>query len=177
MSNIFWGFLLVFLNFNISFGGGTLNLLPAFIGYYIIYKGVSELADRSASFTRVLPFLKALIVIRLIGFIFDLLGLNSSITALGYLATVAFTILDLYVSYTIVQGILELESFYNFDFLGRSLLTVWQVMAICQGLACILIFLPVLAILPIIVSFIAAVIFLVKLYGTKKQWELMRMRS
>ena len=59
MGKIFGGFLLTFLEFNLTAGRSTVGLLPDFVGYLCILSGVVELADEGASFKKAKPFVSA----------------------------------------------------------------------------------------------------------------------
>lgn len=56
MADIFWGFFLVFINFNLSFNAHTLNILPPFLGYLLLARGMESLAAESGLFSDIRPF-------------------------------------------------------------------------------------------------------------------------
>ena len=110
MSKIFVGLLLVFLDINFTFNTTTIGLLPDFIGYFILIGGLAEMAAVNSHFGKARPFAIAMAIYTLILYILDLIGLSA---ALGYAATILgllSTLISLYISYHIVQGVLELES-------------------------------------------------------------------
>ena len=62
MRNLFWGFFFVYLNFNLNLNEHSINLLPGFVGWLFIVKGMDALAHESAYFERPRPFAIALAV-------------------------------------------------------------------------------------------------------------------
>ena len=50
MSRLFWGFFLIFVNFNLNVNAHTLNLLPPFVGYILLLQGMRELEPESERF-------------------------------------------------------------------------------------------------------------------------------
>ena len=49
MKGIFWGFFLIFINFYVTINGHTLNLLPTFAGYILLYRAAGELLGESGN--------------------------------------------------------------------------------------------------------------------------------
>ena len=43
MKKVFWGFLLIFVNFNLTLNGHILNLFPTFAGYILLYQAAEFL--------------------------------------------------------------------------------------------------------------------------------------
>lgn len=52
MRHLFWGLFFVTLDFDLSLGSVTLGLLPDFVGYYLLMKGMEELAEESGHFEK-----------------------------------------------------------------------------------------------------------------------------
>ncbi len=171
MSKIFVGLLLVFLDINFTFNTTTIGLLPDFIGYFILIGGLAEIAAVNSHFGKARPFAIAMAIYTLILYILDLIGLSA---ALGYAATILgllSTLISLYISYHIVQGVLELESAQARSLNGTPLFTTWKVMAVADILAYLLLFIPGLNVICIIVRFVFGVVFLVHLNRTRKAYE------
>lgn len=71
LNNIFWGFILIFLDFNIN----NFDILPDFLGFIIILVGISKLASLSIYFVKA----KLFAVISLILSIVNLFQVNYQI--------------------------------------------------------------------------------------------------
>ena len=62
MKGIFWGFFLIFINFYVTINGHTLNLLPTFAGYILLYRAAGELLGESGRFGKLRPFAVAVAI-------------------------------------------------------------------------------------------------------------------
>ena len=56
MGKFFWGFFFIYLNFNLSINAHTLNVLPEFVGYFLLLQGLRELEEESGVFSDTRPF-------------------------------------------------------------------------------------------------------------------------
>lgn len=105
--NIFWGLILTFLGINI----GTFDILPDFLGYYLIYSGCKKLAYRNEAFKK--GSLPSLI---LIGLSFLSIFNVGDISLMGIIIGLATRIIDLVLAYYIFKGIYNIaEEVNNID--------------------------------------------------------------
>ena len=58
----FWGFFFIYLNFNLSINAHTLNVLPEFVGYFLLLQGLRELEEESGVFSDTRPFVVGMTV-------------------------------------------------------------------------------------------------------------------
>ena len=56
MKKLFWGFFFIFLDFNIDFDTIRIGLIPAFVGYLLLFSGLAELSEESPRFEKIRPF-------------------------------------------------------------------------------------------------------------------------
>lgn len=168
MSNIFTGMLLVFLDFNINIGRSTIGLIPDFIGYIIMIKGLAELENESYYFEKAKGFAKGMAVFTGIFYAMDLIGVFYGVGIGAYLLGLVLISLTLYTSYMVVKGIEELEAIHNTDLNAESLYSVWKVNAGFTLAGYVLIIIPFLSVICLLVSFVAAIVFLVALNKSKK---------
>lgn len=172
MGKIFIGFLLIFLDFNLTFDLTVIGLLPDFIGYFLLAGGLAEMAPQSAHFGKVKPFSILMAVYTMILYTLDLIGVTNS---LGYFATalgLAATMISLFISFHIVKGIVEIERSRARNLKSAALHSAWRAMAVLNVLAYLLFFIPGLNIAGVLAGFIAGIIFLVGVYRTKKAYAL-----
>ncbi len=168
MNNIFIGMLFVFLDFNIDFGTTRVGLIPDFIGYILIAQGLAELTAGNDRFSRVRPVAIGMAVYTALLYALDLFGmLLTTEPLLMFLLGLASTILSLYVSYSVVMGINDLEAALEQDLNARSLYTAWTVLAVLSLAVYMLSLLPVLSLVCLIAGFIVGIVFLVMLNRTK----------
>ena len=166
MGKIFGGFLLTFLEFNLTMGNCTLGLLPDFIGYLCILSGVVELADEGGSFKKVKPFVIGMAVYSTIIYILNFLGITSGLWWLSIIATVC----AFWISYQIIKGVSEIEERYHADLKSKTLNTTWLVMVIVQAVSFLALWIPILGLLSI-VGVIASIVFLVMFFQSCKVYN------
>lgn len=171
MSSIFWGFLLTFLDFNLTAGTSIIGLLPDFIGFLLIAKGLNALGTKSEFFTKALPLAKGMFVYTAILYALDLFGFAGTLGIFGMILGMISTIVGLYISYNIVQGILDLERLYSVDLNGQTLFNLWKPLAVFEILVYATIFVPLLGVFLLIAILITTILFLINLNTTKNRYE------
>lgn len=170
MSNLFYGFLLVFLNFNLTFDSIVINLLPDFLGYYLIMKGLKELTSESDHFMKVIPFAQGMMVYSTIRYILDVVGISSRLGWINVGLSIIVTIFLLYIVYEIIQGILELERKMMTNLNGATLLLEWKIIAVLDIINYLVMFLPLISVLFIFVVAVITILFLVRFHSTKQNY-------
>lgn len=166
MGKIFGGFLLIFLEFNLTMGSCTVGLLPDFVGYICILSGLVELADEGASFKKAKPFVIVMTVYSAIIYILNFLGITSG---LGWLSIIA-TVCAFWISYQIIKGVSEIEEKYRADLKSKTLNTTWLVMVIVQVVSFLALVIPILGLLSI-VGLIASIVFLIMFFQSCKVYN------
>lgn len=169
MRNIFIGFLLVFINFSIDTSGSKIGLIPDFLGYIFILRGLEELVDKSMFF-KIKPYVTGMIVYSLVLYFFDLFGFSLSYRILTYIFAFISTVISLFISYNIVMGINDMERIHGISLNGDRLNSMWRIYALVVIISYVLIVIPLLAIFSIIASFVITVFFLIEFNTTKKMY-------
>ena len=131
VKGIFWGFFLIFINFYVTINGHTLNLLPTFAGYILLYRAAGELLGESGRFGKLRPFAVAVAIYTGILWVGDLLGVTGA-NWLSTLLELAALAVALYISWSVIQAILEMETHYGTDLNGTSARTAWFVLLAAQ---------------------------------------------
>ena len=173
MKKIFLGFLFVFLDFNLNAGNSTIGLIPDFLGFIFLVKGLQELSHESKRFVRMRPYAIGMAVYSGILYVMDLLGMSAALGWAGVILGIIATILILYISYNIIMGVKEIEANRNANLNGENLYSTWIPMAIMQVVTYVTIVAPAISIICIIVSFVLAIVFLVQLNRTKNAYEVL----
>lgn len=171
MRNIFIGFLLIFLDFNLNLGNCTIGLIPTFVGYIFLIKGLDEMKNESELFIKARPFAVGMCIYTSILYVGNLLGITANLGGIAILLGILNTIISLYISYNIVSGVQNIETMRNVELNGEKVYNTWKFMMIFQIAAYISLIIPVVAIICVIVSFIVAIIFLVEFNNSKKLYE------
>lgn len=167
MSNIFIGFLFIFLNFNLILNQGTLGLFPDFVGYILLVKGVIEMASESTLFMKVRSLCIGMGIYTGILYAFDLFGFKPQLGWIGILLGVVSTIVSLYISYVIVRGVQNMEDIRAIDLNGNKLRSTWNYLAVFQCAVYLFLILPFLAAILLVISAIVSVIFLIEFNASK----------
>ena len=155
--------ILVFLNFNLDIGAARIGLIPSFIGYYFMLKGIKDVREFSDRFNRIIPLVKGMIVFSCITYMFDLLGVTTEVDffylsasdrmffiTLGLIPVV----LSLYISYNIIFGIKDIEVIKEQSLNSNQLYKTWKLMAVFSILTFAgLLLAPVLGVVSIIINF------------------------
>lgn len=174
MNNIFWGFFMVMLDFNLTFSSGSLSLLPDFIGWFLLYRGLTELSDESVSFANVKNMAIVMIILSLLLYICDAFGLLRESQVLSLLFGLTATLLQLFVTYSIISGIAEMERNHSAELNSEALQKCFVIIAVCcLFIVAAMLFVP-LAFVAAVVMIAASIVFLFQLAKTKRLYaELM----
>ena len=128
MKKVFWGFFFVYLNFNLTLNGHALNLLPDFVGYILLFQAAGALAGESGRFRTLRPFAAGMAVYTGILWVGDLLAVTGGSGWLDGLLSLAAAAVSLFISWSVVQAVLEIERVRGADLNGQSLRTAWFIL-------------------------------------------------
>ena len=169
MNRIFFGLLLVFINFNLDIGASRIGLVPDFLGYIFMLRGTAELIQYSSRFEKTRPYITAMIGYTLILYVLDLFGFSrmGGVGIIGVLLGFASLCASLYISFNIVMGVKDIEIMRAQDLNGDKLLSIWKLQAVMLAAVHFLIIIPPLAIICMLTGFLVTVYFLVVFYRTK----------
>lgn len=183
MKKIFWGFLLIFLNLNLTFNQHSLNLLPDFAGYIMLLRGAGELERDSEFFRDVRPFAVGMAVYTAILWTGALLGITSADSWLTLLLDLIAAVVSLYIAWVLIQGVLELETRREAILNGGTLYKLWKGLVAVETAVWLLrllgnlvnldnIFLgAAMALALTVVGFVLIVLLLIAWWKAAKAWE------
>lgn len=169
ISNIFIGMILIFLDFNLDIDSSRIGLLPDFLGYIFMLKGLLELAEFSDRFSNISPYVKGMIVYSGIYYVMDLFGISFTLgESLNYVLGLLSTILSLYISYNIIMGIIDIETTKIQNLNSNQLYSTWKLMAVFSLITYLFVLIiPVLAVISILASLVLGIYYLYIFYQTK----------
>jgi hypothetical protein len=172
MGSLFWGLFFILLDFNVTFNTCVLGLLPDFVGFLLILRGLKELQQYSAEFVKIQPVVILMAVSKFITYLLDLTGVTAQNQTVMAVVGLVFLLFYLYIEYEIICGIRDMERVLEMDCNARPLLSLWKVIA-CFGILAnlVYIFAPAVSILFLIVLVIADLVFLYTFYQAKKLYD------
>lgn len=174
MQSIFRGLLLVLLDFTVSFeNGAVLGLLPDFIGFFLIYRGLKQMVPESGHFAKARPWALGLGVYCGVLYAMDLLAVSAAIEIYSWVLGCLGTAAGLYVTYCISRGVQETEACNSFDLNGGKLFGVWVAVALSQILAAVLVWVPVANIFATFSTLVTAIVYLTSFHQSRKLYALM----
>ncbi len=171
MNKLFFGFLLIFINFNLTINGHTINIFPEWAGYCLMYSGLNDLANEGEHFALARPWCLAMVVYSGVLWLVEIFFGSVKLGIIGTILSVVATLVSIYVSYLILQGIAEIERNRGVDLGQPALMQIWKVFVICILISSVLLFMPALAVVSAIVAFVAVIIFLVRFNRTRKAYN------
>lgn len=167
MRAIFVGFLFIFFNLNINAGDSVIGLIPNFVGYILLVRGIKELENENERFIKLNVPVKCMLVYTILTYIFDLFALD--IGVLAFILGIISVAVSLYITWNIVVAIEEMEVSQHRNLNGEKLYYYWKISAITSIVAYVLAaILPTFGIAILLASFVLYVIFLVQFNKTKK---------
>lgn len=174
MKKLFYAYLFIFLNINITVNRSTICITPTFVGYIILLLAFRELEGESTEFTRLRPFALGMAIYTGICWLLDAFGVGSGSTGgtiLIVLLGLAGLAVSLYILNYVIEGIQDAEELHSADLGSERLRSIYKVMAVAEIIALVMMVIPMLSIPAMIVSFIAIIILLVRLHATWKAYE------
>lgn len=180
MKKLFWGFFFIYLNFNLNLNQHTLNILPDFLGYILLLQGMKELDEESGLFRGARPFAIGMAVYTAILWVGALLGISSDGGWVSQLLSLIAMIVALYISWVLVQGILDMEQTKAADLNGGKLYQWWKGLVAVQVAARLLSLMAdlenisillALSTVLVIVGFVLIILYLMAWHRSTKAYE------
>lgn len=160
MRKIFIGLIFVHLDFYLNLGTSKIGLIPNFVGFIIMAGGIAELISESDRFVKIKPYITGMAVYSAILYAIDLFGISFQMGLISIVLSIVSTIVTLYISYSIIMGIKDIETAQGRDLNSATLFSTWKLMMVFTIISFSLYFIPMLGILAMICSAVIAIIFL-----------------
>lgn len=173
MRQILIGIIFIFFNFDLNFGSVKVGLIPAFVGFLFIVKGLDELSVRYPGFSSIRPFAVGMGIYSAVLYALDLLTVSAR---LGYFLVpfgVIASVISLYISYAIIREIAVIEQDRGVDLNSKTLKTIWIFRAVFELCSYAYILFAPLAIICTVGGFIVSCCYLVVFRKTVLLYESM----
>ena len=165
MKNFFIGMIFIFLNFNLTFNGHIIGLLPGFVGYYFVLEGIKSFNGEIPAFEKIKQLCTIMIAVYAVVYALDLLAVN-----LGFLGIVigfAMLAANLYMSFHLTEGFIYIEKTKLIDLGAADLREKWKLFCIMMCASTVLVYVPLVNIFAIIANAVCSILFLVQFNKTK----------
>ena len=138
MTNILYGLLFIFLDFNLSLNSHTIDIGADFIGFALILNTLTNLDKLENSFSKATPFIFAGLITSALSFSVDLFGYEYSFIFIRNILSLSTTILMVFGLYYIILALFRCRNVYNIDFECQNLYSIFKVYVILTLVSTIL---------------------------------------
>ncbi len=173
MNNLFYGMLFVFLDFTLNLGNCVIGLIPDFVGYILMLKGLREIESESGLFARAKPWATGMAVYTGILYAMDLLGISARLRFAAWLLGLLSTAVSLVISYWIVTGVRDMETARRWDLQGDKLKILWVALAVVNVICYLCGWITLVGWIGAIAGFIIGICYLVAFNSTRKMYLVM----
>jgi hypothetical protein len=104
MIRLFWGLFFVLLDYKVSVGSAVIEVLPDFVGFFLLMKGMESLADKSIAFDRGRHLAFAMSLFTGVLFLADLMAPDSRMQIWLWLLELGAMIIGLCILKMILSG-------------------------------------------------------------------------
>lgn len=167
MNDLFVGSIFVFLNINVHLGNVQLGLLPDFVGYFLIARGLATAAEDSRYFMKAKPWAQGMAFCSLCLYILDLLAGSAQMQMLAWVLSLAALAVKFLIGYWIIAGFLQIEQARGWDLQAEKLRSMWVFSAVLNGICTICGWIPFVGAVGVLASCIIGICYLAALYKTK----------
>lgn len=147
------------------------------MGYFLLLQGLRELEEESGVFSDTRPFVVGMTVYTAILWVGALLGVTGTGNLLSILLSLVSTVVSLYISWSIIQGVQEMEERHQADLNSAGMSLAWKVLLVADIVSYVLtLVLPVAAVALVVVLvgillLVGSLMLLVAFWRGKKCWE------
>ena len=171
MKDLFIGMTLVLLDVNFSVQGHSFDVLPDFIGYYLMLRELEQLAAHSNYFRKAYPWAKGMAIFSLVIYVVNALAVTIRDQFWSFCLGFAAQAIGLLIGYWIVSGVRELERKRRWRLDGEKLFHLWLYMAVVTVITYASSWIPLVGTVGVIASLVMSICFLVAFYRTMKVYE------
>ena len=181
MKCLFWAFLFILLNFSVTIGSASVQLIPTFVGFGLLVAACGRLTAESPLFAPIQRWGIGLCLYYAFVWLRDLF-LHPHGSALAYIMNIldaGALLLTLYVTWRVVHAIANVEVHRNIELGSVPLFKAWKTVVMCALLSLVLtplvMFSPALGAVAslclLIAQALATIFFLIRLRQVGKNYE------
>lgn len=171
MNELFVGMLLVFLNVNLSFGEHTFDVLPDFVGYLLMMRGLESLSPESRYFEKARPVAMGMMVYSAVLYVVNVLAVTVQAQFVSFCLGVLAMAVSLLLGYWIVSGVQDMEQQRAWDLEGEKLRSMWLYMSVIEVVTYVCGWIPLVGQMGVIAAIVMNICYLVAFYRSKNLYE------
>ena len=168
MKRLLIGFFLIFFELGVDLFGFSIGLLPDFVGYFFLTKGMQELDDERPAFGKLRPFTIGMAILTGILYVVDLLGFSRDLEFYGFILGIITTFFSIYISYRVTVAVKDMEQRHNTDLNHKQLRTYWIMLAILNAVAYLFYWMSIIALICTLTALVASALYLIALNRTRQ---------
>ena len=171
MNELFVGMLLVFLDVNIGFNDHVFDILPDFVGYLLMARGLEALARESRYFEKARPVAFGMTIYSGILYVVDALAVTVYSQFLSFCLGLLALAASLLLGYWTVSGIRDIEQCRGWDLEGEKLRSMWLYATVIHVITYLCGWIPLVGQMGAIAALVMYICFLAAFYRTKELYE------
>lgn len=168
MNRLFWGLLFCLLDYDLTVGTAVIGLLPDFLGFFLVMKGMEELAGENRFFDRGRHLAFGMIIVSGILYVADLMNPGSMARVWLWSLELIGLVASLVLIRMMITGILWLEQDNGLKLRDDLLKSFWLILIVICPLCHIVSWLPLVGDVCRMASTAVSALFLAVLWSSRK---------
>lgn len=170
MNLLFWGLLFCLLDFEITLGSAVFGLLPDFVGYFLLMRGMTRLAEESSAFDKGRHWAFGLLLVSAILYGADLMDPDPMAKVMLWVLGLCELIVMLMLVRKIISGVGQLEQDHSWQLGSEKLRGMWLILAVIQPLCHLVSWIPLVGSICSVASGVTGLLFLIAFWGSRKSF-------
>lgn len=151
-------------------GTATFGLLPDFVGFFLVMKGMEELTGENEFFDRGRHVAFGLLIVSVLIYAADLMNPDAMTRVWLWALELAALAAQLMLLRMMISGIGRMANDYKLDLRCERLRTMWLVLVVMHPICHLVSWVPLVGSVCGVVSTAMGVCFLIAMYGTRKRF-------
>lgn len=170
MNHLFWGLFLCLLDFEVTVGTAVFGLLPDAVGYFLLMKGMTALAEESPRFDRGRHWAFGLCLVSAILYGANLMDPDTRTKIWLWALELAELIAMLVLLRSMIAGVAQMERKHSRMLGSDKLKLVWLALAVMQPVCHLVSWVPLVGGICAAASAATGLLFLIAFWGIRKKY-------
>ena len=176
MTYLFWGFLFTFVDLTLKgealggfFTNYSVGVVPDFVGFLLLWKGITTLVPESNVFKKLVPSSIVLIFVSVAIYVTDFFKVFAEDNMVMFAVGIVYTAVKLFFCYCVIRGIGDIEIKRNAELYSNKLFRAWLLVFLFNVWARIP--KPGIALIGTLGIVLATAMFLVRMWDSMKNYN------